>query len=667
MKTGMQHIVGWLLVATFLSFGCGNKSDANVRSASGSGGSTSPGSGGSTSPGSGGSNVSNELCGNGELDTNEECDPTVPLTADCSSHGFDTGSVSCTASCRIDVSECTGTLTPVIELSRESCVAPCAIFFDARSTSGLAENDITRATFSWDFDVEQVDPDTRFAATRGFVAAHVYRQPGTYQVSLRVRDVEGHAGSTTINVQVDANTGPTLHVAANGSDDASGELDAPLASPEAALQRAASESTILLRRGDEFSLASVQLQGDGPFLLGSYADPAQPSTSKPVLRSSASSTAFSLSGSRNQTIMDVHVIAESASTGFGAQGSEHVLLLDVEMEGVRNGEGVGIYTGEENDVARAFTVQGLDMHDFDRYGIYGTAYQLALIGSRMVRFGGGHHGVRINAGEQIYFGHNYVFGDDTFNSFTLRGNRTGTTLTDAVLIANHAVNAVTINPQNFHEDERIYRVLVDGNRFEDGLGIMAQGVVARNNLFFSSRVNISTGHPLLPEDFVRDIWIEHNTSYYPETSDETYFIVMGSTASNVNITNNLHVSLTSVNHSRFIVANDASLENLTSGNNFIYMPNVAQQEPFWIGTQAYGASAWEDATGATTILGSDPEFVSTDTEHPEALRPAAGDISVDSGSSSSVFTDIVGNLRPLDGDGDGSTAWDIGAYEQVSQ
>jgi hypothetical protein len=47
------------------------------------------------------------------------------------------------------------------------------------------------------------------------------------------------------------------------------------------------------------------------------------------------------------------------------------------------------------------------------------------------------------------------------------------------------------------------------------------------------------------------------------------------------------------------------------------------------------------------------------------FRLKTGSPAVDNGTNTSVYSDIEGNIRPRDGDGNGSAEWDIGAYEYI--
>ena len=49
----------------------------------------------------------NPNCGNGVVDTGEDCDGSAPTTTSCVKQGYATGSVGCTASCTFELSACT--------------------------------------------------------------------------------------------------------------------------------------------------------------------------------------------------------------------------------------------------------------------------------------------------------------------------------------------------------------------------------------------------------------------------------------------------------------------------------------------------------------------------------------------------------------------------------
>ncbi|MBW2524802.1 MAG: PKD domain-containing protein [Deltaproteobacteria bacterium] len=545
-----------------------------------------------------------------------------------------------------------------VEPNVTSCVAPCAVFFDATGTTGLAEDDHVGAHFEWDFDVGGVDPSDPHRRTVGFVTAHAYRLPGVYDVDLAVRDLAGESGQASLQITVTAPSGSTLHVADSGRDDGSGEMDDPLATLGEALSRRGPETSILLRRGDAFPVDSVSLSGDEILVVGAYEDPASPSTTRPVIDISTSGTAFSLDQAANYRFMDLHVVANAASTGFGVGSSQRGLFLNVEIEGVRNQEGISFYTFGGEQVA----IVDCWIHDFDRYGIYGGGNQQAIIGTRIENYGGDEHGVRTNGGDFIYFAENHIQSElTTKTAYTLRGAGTGSVTTRLVAVGNYAGNPASVSPQNHEENEPISEVLVEGNRF-DGAGfvVVAHHVAVRNNLFINAGFSIDTRHPLLPAGFVGRISFDHNAAHF-DGPGETSFFHIGDEARDVAVRNNAFQTLTTTEYSRFLTTS-MPLTELQVGSNLVHAPNIGSFEPMWVGDQGYTSEQWEALTGSPLLVG-DPAFTSTDALHADALRPASSGAGIDQGNDAPVFTDLELQSRPADGDGDGTRAWDMGAYE----
>lgn len=56
---------------------------------------------------------SNLLCGNGVVDSHEDCEPSMTVSQSCESVGLENGSLSCTQNCTFDTSQCTSTASSV--------------------------------------------------------------------------------------------------------------------------------------------------------------------------------------------------------------------------------------------------------------------------------------------------------------------------------------------------------------------------------------------------------------------------------------------------------------------------------------------------------------------------------------------------------------------------
>jgi hypothetical protein len=78
----------------------------SVGGTSGVGGASGAGTGGVTG-GTGGVGGATD-CGNGQLDTDEECDGADLNQKTCDDYGFPTGSLVCLPSCKLDTSQCGG-------------------------------------------------------------------------------------------------------------------------------------------------------------------------------------------------------------------------------------------------------------------------------------------------------------------------------------------------------------------------------------------------------------------------------------------------------------------------------------------------------------------------------------------------------------------------------
>ncbi len=57
----------------------------------------------------GNDNIFIDVCGNGNIEGNEDCDGTDLNGETCVSRGFESGTLSCDSSCRFDTSQCSGT------------------------------------------------------------------------------------------------------------------------------------------------------------------------------------------------------------------------------------------------------------------------------------------------------------------------------------------------------------------------------------------------------------------------------------------------------------------------------------------------------------------------------------------------------------------------------
>ena len=617
-------------------------------------------------------------CGNGQIEPGELCEGSNLNGATCASLGFDSGTLSCAPSCKFDSSQCVGSLTLMVKPSRTDCTAPCAVFFDATGTTGLQDGDYVGANFNWDFDSMDVDPNGAHEQTIGFVTAHVFEIPGTYQVSVRVRDLAGRAGSTTVPITVSAMTGPTVYVSASGNDKNAGTIDQPIATVGAALSHAAPQVSILLRRGDTFNIGSNSVsfstpKGGGPLLIGAYTDPGSPSTAAPIISSSAMASGFGtmgdIGGTSDLRLTDLHfVAANGAFQGIYIHSSASNTLIErVEMEGIGLPSSTGTVNFQIDNTANPLFFVDCHLHDFNGYGIYGDrSTNFALIGTTIEKFGGGDHGLRMQGGNDLndpgssnnsYVAENTIAPNTdssaSFDASAFRGDDT-----NIVEVYNNMKRVISFTPQNAQRLEHVSNVLVEGNLLSDNeppdsgytaISIVAQHVVVRNNVMVNPDVAVDIeGHPLLPANFVDDVSVYNNTEYFlPATgvgnSYQVYFARHRQTTGSLILQNNIFWEGMTNNRSQYLDVDKMGSE--TEDHNLMFAPNVK-------------GTLTNAGTGAGDIVG-DPQFVSTSLDDPNGFRLSAGSPAIDVGAMTPAYQDLSGVSRPA------GAGWDLGAFERV--
>ncbi len=536
-----------------------------------------------------------------------------------------------------------------IDTSRTSGVGPLAVFFDATATSGLLNDDYVGAYFEWNFDSTNIDPAREHHNT-GFLAAHVFDAPGTYLVTLTVRDDSGATGIGQTNITVDATAtaGWTTYCVSNaGTTCPVGGT--PLSTFAQAKSVLAPNTRVLFKRGDSWNNVQWGFTGlDGPAVIGAYTDPNDPSAEAPIFRSSINSTSGIINPRdvHDLRISDIHIIGSDLNNGIvvGAN-STNVLIQRVEIEHIN---GIAFSPGNAPFHTDGFFVFDSFAHDFTNYGLFANANRLAFVGNTITGLNAptNGHGVRIAGGSKSIIQGNTITGNDTFTAITIRGRGPGSVNVDTIVSDNVVDDVITFQPQNFNYEEYVSHVLVERNvvrpptgvpAIQDGININAQQVTVRNNVFYNVRraVNPFT-HPLSGAPV--DLLVEGNTQYIDqETAWGQYF--MGGYAQNATIRNNLMQSATTAKWSRFI-----SSSYTQTSNNLAFYPFVA------------GACVGIDGTEGAAAC-ADPRFLSTNPTNPNFLRLHAASPARDAGAWTAAYVDHAMVPRPHGG------LMDVGAFE----
>lgn len=539
-------------------------------------------------------------------------------------------------------------ITPHIVLNTSSGVAPLAIFVDATTTEGLTGGDYINANFGWNFDRDRIDSAGKHSRTRGFVAAHVYENPGTYTITLDVVDRSGAKASATSQVVVQPFTGTTYYVATGGSNSAAGtSMTAPLATPDYAMQQKVAPNTrILIRNGDRFMVPAFTVSGkSGPVIVGAYSDPNRPSNQAPMLFNNQDGWGFiSLgSGISDWRIMDIHVRGTNVNTsvspaqrGFSLSGT-NILLLRIEVDSMARDAFAGAGTGLNNFIFDC------SLHDFGGYGYWcDPINQGAFVGNVSRRQNGGEHLFRTQSGSKEFIAYNdlreFV---DVMSGIQIRGNSSQVYLT-----GNRMEKDCAFHPQNSTSEEYESYCVADGNTFINArFTIAAKHIAIRNNRFYNGAISLDV-HPLV--GMSDSVTIVGNSCFGHGINE----LVSGS-ATNTVIKNNIFSTITTDDW-----ASGLSLGNAIStyqiDYNLYYAPNKPGKGNLWfvvngveLGRSSF--SAWQAAGGDVHGKYANPLFLSTDSSSTDFLKLGTGSPAIGAGAvtgdAAPVFCDFDGNLR----------------------
>ena len=544
----------------------------------------------------------------------------------------------------------------VINPSKTNCVAPCAVFFDGISTTGLTDGDYVNAYFSWDFDSTDVDPAGQDETATGFLGSYVFNEPGTYVVVMNVSDKDGNTGTANVTVDVLAFSGTTYYVADDGSDSNSGiTMDEPLETVNYAIGQAGPNTQILFKRGDSWDFSWVNIDNRaGPVIIGAYTDPSDPSNERPILHSTSTSGAsFLIRNSQDWRFIDLHLIgngmAESA-TMFDAAGSSvsHLLLYNIEIEQIHNMPIYMMYVD-------GFFIFNSSIYNVWSYGIYGGTNRFAFVNNDV------NGSMRIASGQKTLIRKNKLARSETSTyCISLRGRGLeGQINRDVVISENELVSNIGTHGSGEGVLEWADHILVEKNFFNPMYGAIGFAIpggtddmVIRNNLFYNVSWAMMDGASG-PYDN-DNISVYHNTQYTPSDSSHVFLDIGGE---GIVCKNNIMYSL-GTDWGPFIRFR-GDVNDLDSDNNLYYRPN---QYSHWLPFELNGVGMTIDewralGLGNDTLDNTDPEFLSTTYGDVDFLKIDDTSLAYNAGVDVPVWEDYDGVSRPR------GLGWDIGAYE----
>jgi len=516
-------------------------------------------------------------------------------------------------------------------------VAPLAVLFDASATtSTTSENTFHDLSFEWKFERRSNErwehSYRRTSKDFGPIVGHVFTDPGTYRVRLKVKNKEGEIavkrikilvkdpnrifyGNNTICVSQDGN----FQGAPNGAMHLT-TTDFNEVSPF--LQQ--NGKRILLRRGEIWGINSTyKINNTSQGILGAFGN----GSDQPELKLSASGASiFNLSSSRSASLSHFKIQDLTLSTSqmdneaIKAHGNCSFISFH-NLEILNFEKGIQLSNWDPD-------LQEVDFHDIafsncsisniigesntgkGGYGIYMEARNVLILGCRLYDAELGEHLLRTPLLQKAFIAHNLLEkAPQTKHLFKLHGGNfnvqegiasTRNRYSEKVLIANNIFKGslnqwnVAIGPQskNTKYDERIRDVIIEKNFFLPNqpstqnnvhLVINAQKVSIRNNLF--SLDNNGTNNITAIDVFKRasepapiQINILNNTAVAQNREEKVFFINSSNDVMQSTFQNNLFYCPSSRaslfnNISSFVnVNNNLDLRNDPgfTGNDFNY-------------------------------------------------------------------------------------------------
>ncbi len=525
-------------------------------------------------------------------------------------------------------------------------VAPLHVTFDATGTTGLANNNYVLANFVWNFDSTNTDPNGKWEKTKGFFTAHVFEKPGTYTVSVTVKDIDGVTASKNITIKVTEFNKTTYYVAANGNNSNSGTTERePLLTLGEGLHRASSGDRILLKNGDVIIASSAINLDKNNLSIGTYGE-----GDKAILNITATSRGgITIDNESNIRLMDFHLkMPNQANTPIKFGGSNN-LAYNLEISETGGGAAIEHNRGTNNVIWNGY------FHDFGPYGIFCQQFdKIAIIGVKIrnLNFPKHEHGIRAVSGSKLFIANCDFVTEIAKTAFAIRYNGKDTHIptNHIVMVDNKVDRQVQGGWVNDLQGGRpIQYVLFEGNYITpskfpnsgyspDFSGLKfrwASNVAVRNNVISKkARAIIIEGNDNAAEP-ISNIWVYNNTIIdLNNGSDVTGSSAIGITVNNPSIEFKNNIYYTDHFNSRMFT--EAPIGS-TATNNLHYRT---------------AGGSYNDPDG---VIHSDPDFVSFDDTSSDFAQLSVGSTAIDAGASVSVFYDKKGNER--------IGTIDLGAYE----
>ncbi|MBK9108862.1 MAG: right-handed parallel beta-helix repeat-containing protein [Saprospiraceae bacterium] len=432
--------------------------------------------------------------------------------------------------------------------------------------------------------------------------------------------------------------------------------------------------SVFLKRGDLWSgtigIATGAAQGNPNqhIFIGAYG-----MGNRPTIFKSGTGEILLCRGSANAAASYLHfkdlaLISNSAigsrpvgvyvNESFYSLKPHHIILNSLYISGCQNG--MILY---QNNISVENCMLEKNGNDAQGQGIFCSATDVQFKNNVLDSNGCGSvfvHSIYISQSKNILFEGNEIKNAD--DGLKLRAS-------ENLIIRNNRIHNTYIHTIHVGGDQSsgTKNVVIEGNHVYNapqGLRIssesgtqtlLSENIIVRNNIF-PAQVFISDNGP------VKDIFF-YNNIIHTGSNQPALFFTNAINPVNLQIKNNIFYKTTSnANHS--LVYFNNGLNGISLDHNLYYFPASSNNLIYVSGTSYKTLTAFRSAYPASEIKGQngDPNFVSPTSDfHLTANSLLAIDKGAD--MANVVTQDFDGMPRPIDGDGLGGPAWDIGPYE----
>jgi PKD repeat protein len=440
---------------------------------------------------------------------------------------------------------------PVITVQKTTIYPGHAVHVHAMESTLGAGTDIT-ARYEWDFG----DPNGRYNKLVGFNAAHLYENPGTYTITLKITNENGVSATRTTQITVRPETRRTIYVAANGNDSNDGlSSSRPVKSLWRIQELLNHDTRVLLRRGDTFDWNTKLAIRFDNVLIGAYGSGAQP-----VVRTTTANQDHvfrTYDETDNVTIRDITIDSaygwnlDYAGGAVGIQpDGRNIAGVDLTFRNVSSA-----VNGE--DGPQGFLLLGskaTSVTSVRAYGVWAAGSDYVVLGNEIPN-STREHILRLGGLSRL-LAHDNTFanigGTDSLDiEKTVMALQTGT---DLYISGNHVIKGeIGMGPLggsagSNHAEARTVDVVVEGNVFENGLIGINPGTVnafIRNNVIRrdgSTAINITADEAGYSGRKIQNITIANNTGINYAVTGGRMINLHESTNAQITLVNNLYVA-----------------------------------------------------------------------------------------------------------------------------